>query len=188
MREQLLAMIERESERLGMIVDQLLVSAQLDRNQVHLHLGPVDAAELCREVVESAGMRTPEGLRLDFSPSAARVTVAGDRDRLRQVVANLLDNAIKYSPDGGRVEVKTRAVNSSGVIEVSDEGIGIPTEGRDRIFEKFYRVDPNLTRGVGGTGLGLYICRELVRRMNGTIWVESRERDGSLFTFELPAA
>jgi signal transduction histidine kinase len=71
---------------------------------------------------------------------------------------------------------------------VRDGGLGIAQAEQRRIFEKFYRVDPNLTRGVGGTGLGLYICRELVRRMNGTIWVESREREGSLFTFELPVA
>jgi signal transduction histidine kinase len=71
---------------------------------------------------------------------------------------------------------------------VSDEGLGIPPSDQRRIFDKFYRVDPNLTRGVGGTGLGLYISRELVRRMNGTIWVDSREGEGSRFSFELPAA
>jgi signal transduction histidine kinase len=186
MRAQLLTMIERESERLGLIVDQLLVSAQLDRNQMHLNVGPVDAGELCKEVVESAGMRTPDDLRLVYTPPSTRVTVAGDRDRLRQVLANLLDNAIKYSPDGGRVEVRASAVNSSGVIEVSDQGIGIPTEGRERIFEKFYRLDPNMTRGVGGSGLGLYISRELVRAMHGSLTVESALGRGSTFRIVLP--
>jgi signal transduction histidine kinase len=71
---------------------------------------------------------------------------------------------------------------------VSDEGLGIPAADQRRIFEKFYRVDPNLSRGIGGTGLGLYICRELVRRMDGDIWVDSREGEGSTFTFELPIA
>ena len=71
---------------------------------------------------------------------------------------------------------------------VSDEGLGIPRDEQERIFEKFYRLDPNLSRGVGGTGLGLYICRELVRRMGGRIWVESREGEGSTFSVELPLA
>jgi two-component system sensor histidine kinase VicK len=74
------------------------------------------------------------------------------------------------------------------LFSVSDQGLGIPSSDQRRIFDKFYRVDPNLTRGVGGTGLGLYISRELVRRMNGTIWVDSRQGEGSRFSFELPVA
>ena len=111
-----------------------------------------------------------------------------DPDKVRQVLTNLVDNAIKYSPDGGPVEVEVTCREHALRFSVRDQGLGIAQAEQRRIFDKFYRVDPNLTRGVGGTGLGLYICRELVRRMNGTIWVDSREREGSRFTFELPVA
>jgi signal transduction histidine kinase len=104
------------------------------------------------------------------------------------VLTNLIDNAIKYSPDGGRVEVAVRGVGNRIRFRVQDEGLGIPVAEQTRIFEKFYRLDPQLTRGVGGTGLGLYICRELVQRMHGRIWVSSDGRRGSTFTVELPAS
>ena len=112
-----------------------------------------------------------------------------DPDKVRQVLVNLLDNAVKYSPDGGEVVVGLNSSHGYVRFTVSDEGLGIPLSERQRIFEKFYRLDPNLTRGVGGTGLGLYICRELVRRMGGRIWVESHQgATGSSFVFELPLA
>jgi two-component system sensor histidine kinase VicK len=103
---------------------------------------------------------------------------------------NLVENAMKYSPDGGRMEVGLESGQSSGeetvIFFVKDEGIGIPSDEQARIFEKFYRLDPQMTRGVGGTGLGLYICSELVHRMGGNIWVESNEGKGSTFLLELP--
>jgi two-component system, OmpR family, sensor histidine kinase VicK len=105
-----------------------------------------------------------------------------------QVLANLLDNAAKYSPDGGVIEVRLARHGNAVRFSVHDQGLGIPVAEQRRIFEKFYRVDPNLSRGIGGTGLGLYICRELVRRMDGHIWVRSREGEGSTFEFELPLA
>ena len=105
---------------------------------------------------------------------------------LRQVLANLVENAVKYSPAGGRVHVSLGRHEGRVLFAVRDEGLGIPLREQERIFEKFFRLDPNLTRGVGGTGLGLYICRELVRRMGGRIWVASREGEGSTFFFELP--
>jgi len=99
---------------------------------------------------------------------------------------NLVENGVKYSPDGGRVLVRLRTVGGHVRFSVVDEGLGIPHAEQRRIFEKFYRLDPNMTRGIGGTGLGLYICRELVRRMGGRIWVESEPGRGSTFSFELP--
>jgi signal transduction histidine kinase len=114
--------------------------------------------------------------------------VAADPDKLRQVLTNLLDNAVKYSPDGGAVQIALTQSGSRIRFRIEDHGLGIPPSEQARIFEKFFRLDPNLTRGVGGTGLGLYICRELVHRMHGRIWVSSDGRRGSTFTVELPTA
>jgi signal transduction histidine kinase len=102
------------------------------------------------------------------------------------VLANLLANAIKYSLGTGRVEVRLEQRRTHLRLAVRDQGVGIPQAEQQRIFEKFYRLDPNMTGGVSGTGLGLYICRELVRRMGGSIWVESTEGIGSTFVAELP--
>jgi two-component system, OmpR family, sensor histidine kinase VicK len=109
-------------------------------------------------------------------------------DKVRQVLTNLIDNAVKYSPDGGRAEIKLERRDRHVRVSIRDEGLGIPPSEQARVFEKFYRLDPDLTRGVGGTGLGLYICRELVRHMDGRVWVESAEGEGSTFFFELPLA
>src|SRR4029450_4311449 len=113
--------------------------------------------------------------------------VASDRDRVRQVLLNPVENAIKYSPDGGRVEVGAVPAERMVRFFVRDEGLGIPEEEQRRIFDKFYRLDPQMTAGVGGTGLGLYICNELVRRMGGRIWVESNGEGGAAFSLSLPA-
>jgi signal transduction histidine kinase len=104
------------------------------------------------------------------------------------VLTNLLDNAAKYSPEGGRVELEVSRTGGRIRFRVADDGLGVPPAEHDRIFEKFFRLDPNLARGVGGTGLGLYISRELVGRMEGRIWVVSDGKTGSSFFVELPAA
>jgi signal transduction histidine kinase len=109
-----------------------------------------------------------------------------DGDKLRQVLINLVDNAVKYSPDGGRVELRVEADDYGLRLSVSDEGLGIAHGDQQRIFGKFYRVDARQSSGVGGTGLGLYISRELVRRMGGRLSVSSRENEGSTFALELP--
>jgi signal transduction histidine kinase len=104
------------------------------------------------------------------------------------VLANLLDNAVKYSPEGAPVELRVDGVGGRVRFSVSDRGLGIPAPERARVFEKFVRLDPELARGVGGTGLGLYICRELVGIMGGSIWSDGRPGGGSTFVVELPAA
>jgi two-component system, OmpR family, sensor histidine kinase VicK len=114
--------------------------------------------------------------------------VRADPNQLRQVVSNLVDNAIKYSPEGGNVRLRLERSGGAVRLAVGDTGLGIPGREQRRIFEKFYRLDPNMTRGIGGTGLGLYIVRELVDRLEGKVWVESTEGEGSTFFVELPAA
>jgi len=114
--------------------------------------------------------------------------VVGDPAKTRNVLTNLLDNAIKYSPDGGCIDVILAQEAGRLRFTVRDQGLGIPHSEQERIFEKFYRLDAAMSRGVGGSGLGLYICRELVGRMNGRIWVSSEPGAGSSFSFELPLA
>ena len=182
----LLTMIETEAERLRDIIEQILVSADLDRDAIRLTAQECDVRELCESVIASATMRTPDtfGFELDAPES---LIVDCDASRLRQVLVNLLDNAVKYSPDGGTITVMVRPAHGNVIIEVSDPGIGVPVEARERIFEKFFRVDPEMQRGVGGSGLGLYISRELVERMGGRLRVRTSSGRGSTFAVELPA-
>jgi PAS domain S-box-containing protein len=189
--DQLLGVIASESDRLGSIVNDLLVAGRLDSGQLPFTIERCDPVELATAVVESARTHLPEQIELELEAPDGVPKVVADPGQLRQVLVNLLDNAIKYSPEGGRVGV---SIASNGAEDpairftVADAGLGIPPGEHRRIFEKFYRLDPGMTRGIGGTGLGLYICRELVRRMDGKIWVESKLGAGSSFFVELPAA
>ncbi|HWH06542.1 MAG TPA: ATP-binding protein, partial [Gaiellaceae bacterium] len=130
----------------------------------------------------------PENVALELDAPDNLPLVAADAGQLRQVLTNLVDNAVKYSPGGGTVTLGVTGGDGAVRFAVTDRGLGIPAAEQRRIFEKFYRLDPDMTRGIGGTGLGLYICRELVRRMEGQIWVESTHGRGSTFVVELPAA
>ena len=187
-REQLLSTIADQSDRLARIVEEILLTSRLGAGELRVARGRFDADQVVRETVDAASARLPAGLRIEVMEPRSLPPVAGDGERARQVLANLIDNAFKYSPDGGRVRVRVEAHEGYARFSVEDEGIGVPASERERIFEKFYRLDPNLTRGAGGTGLGLYIARELVRRMNGRIWVTSQPGVGSTFSFELPFA
>ena len=184
-RAQFLEMIESEATRLARIVDQILLAGQLDADAVELEVTECDPEQVAAGVIESAAIHVPQTISLDLSADGSE-PIRCDENKLRQVLVNLVDNAVKYSPGGGRVELRVRSSNGSCLIEVADEGLGIPDDERERIFEKFYRLDPQQTQGVGGSGLGLYICRELVERMNGSLRVESEPGKGSRFTVDLP--
>jgi signal transduction histidine kinase/GAF domain-containing protein len=184
----LMEMIDREAERLSGIVNQILLTGQLDADRVQAASERFDPVELTRSVVDSAELNLPEGIDLRVVAPDDVPAVMGDENQLRQVVSNLLDNAIKYSPEGGDVELRLARNGRFVRIEVTDRGLGIPTDEHERIFEKFYRLDPALTRGVNGTGLGLYISKELVERMSGRISVRSAPGRGSTFVVEVPLA
>jgi len=185
-RRQLLEMIGAQGTRLTQITEEVLLASRLDRGDIPIHREPVDLADLVRSAVEAMRERLPESVSLNAAISNG-AAVVGDRDRIEQVLVNLIDNAVKYSPDGGSVTVSTGPSEIGVRIEVEDEGIGIPLSEQGSVFEKFYRADPQQRAGPGGTGLGLYISRELVRRMGGTIGVRSHPGKGSTFFFELPA-
>jgi PAS domain S-box-containing protein len=186
-RKTLLGVIAAEADRLARTINDILWASRLDSGTLQVAISSCDGAELARSVADSFRTHIPPDVTLETRAAADLPPVAGDPDKVRQVLSNLVDNAVKYSPDGGVVEVAVEPRGTTVRFSVCDEGLGVPAEEQRRIFEKFYRLDPNLTRGVGGTGLGLYICQELVRHMDGRIWVESRAGGGSTFSFELPA-
>ena len=187
-RERFVSLIVEESERLGRIVNDILLANQLDIGSLELRSDVFDPNELVDRVIEAAKAHAPASIRLEKGAGPPAPAVASDPDRVRQVLVNLVENAIKYSPAGGRVEVGTLANGRMVRFYVRDQGLGIPPDEQGRIFDKFYRLDPNMSDGVGGIGLGLYICNELVRRMGGRIWVESSGETGSTFLFEIPAS
>ena len=123
--------------------------------------------EIARSVVDAARHYIPPNIDLTLAAPPEIPLIAADPDKAQQVLTNLVDNAVKYSPDGGKVIVELTVEGSHLRFAVRDEGLGVPPGEQRRIFEKFYRLDPDLNRGVGGTGLGLYISRELLDRMGG---------------------
>jgi PAS domain S-box-containing protein len=184
----LLNVITNESDRLARTVNAILWASRLDSDALSTTIESCDPVTLARDVVEAQRIHLPPHVGLALDPQDSLPAVAADPDKVRQVLVNLVDNAVKYSPDGGDVRVEISSESQRVRFAVHDQGLGIPYAEQRRIFDKFYRLDPQMTRGIGGTGLGLYICRELVRRMEGRIWVTSEPGRGSTFAFELPVA
>jgi signal transduction histidine kinase len=185
-RRTFLEFISRESERLTTIVDALLNVARLDTGDLAVSLEPTDIAQVVGDVVEDLRESANGGghrfvAQLDGDALAAQA----DPEKLRQVLEQLVSNAVKYSPDGGTVTVSAHRRDETVELAVSDEGVGVPPGERERIFSKFYKAGDASARG---TGLGLFIANGLVREMGGRMWVDSREGQGSRFAFELPLA
>lgn len=183
-RKTFLSYIESEAQRLTTIVDKLLSVARLDAGDLQLEIAPVDVRSVISEAVDGARSEAGAGhefvLDLPEAPLAART----DPDKLRQVLANLVDNAVRFSPAGGRVTIGASRRGETIVLSVADQGVGIPDTEHDRIFSKFYRVGDAQT---GGTGVGLFIAQGLVSALGGRITVRSSEGRGSSFVIELPA-
>ena len=186
MRWRLLGVIRRESARLATVVNDVLWASRLEAKKTRPEPAWCDTALLVNEAVSRAVELSPENIAIVAVGDSVEARV--DAAQLRMVLANLIDNAVKYSPQGGKVDVRVEQSNGHVRFSVSDEGIGVPESERERIFDKFIRLDPEMSRGIGGTGLGLYICRELVGQMGGTIWVSANQPQGSTFAFEIPVA
>ena len=184
---QLLEMIASQAARLSEVTESVLLAGRLDRGEIDVEAIRVDVDTVVHQTVEAIEANLPPNVKIVRRLGAPGAGL-GDANRLQQVLINLLDNAAKYSPDGGTVAVRTSRAGGSIRIEVADEGAGIDAVARDRIFEKFYRGDSSNRLVPGGTGLGLYICRELLERMGGRISVDSTLGSGSTFIVELPAA
>jgi len=181
-----MAAIARQSDQLARLVNDLLDVSRLDLGRVPVEVRPVDLTELLRDLCERL-RPVYERHRLVCRLLQAPATVAGDRARLEQVFANLLDNAAKYSPTGGRIELGMSRRDDLVVVEVADEGIGIAPEDLPHIFERFYK--PVAQQAVfPGLGVGLYISKRVVERHGGRIWAETEPGKGSTFFVELPLA
>ena len=183
LREESVQAIERQGERLLRLIENLLTAAQVQNEALRLHLGPVAFDELCAEVVE--GMQ-PGRERVRITVGSDLPILLTDRDLLGRILGNLLDNALKYSPDGARCEVGARRLGKRLEFWVRDQGIGIPPSELGHIFDRFYQVDSSPTRRYMGVGLGLSLVRDLVRDLGGSLAVASRQGEGSTFTVRIP--
>jgi signal transduction histidine kinase len=179
-RADLLRLIVGQAERLSQIVDDLLLATSLDHHRVQISHERVDVSQLVQRTLEVLA-RTDVEMRMSDMP-----LVLGDPDRIQQILVNLLDNAFKY----GRppVSVSVALADQALAVTVRDAGPGIPSEEQERVFERFYRSDPKQARAPGGTGLGLYIARELAERMGGTLEALSVPTGGVEFVLTLPRA
>ena len=186
-RRTFLRYIASESERLTRIVDALLNAARLDAGDLQISLAPIDVGSLVSEVVSGFETAAANGHRFAVEVGSAPVARA-DGEKLRQVLVNLIENAVKFSPAGGTVTVAARRDGETVEVSVADEGPGIPQAEQARIFRKFTRGDVGRGGPAGGSGLGLFIVEGLVTAMGGRVWVASTEGAGSSFTLALPAA
>ena len=182
-----LAVIEEESDRLNNLINDLLDASRIQAGVFKLELGDLNFPRLAEKVIEGCRIQTSQhSFELDFP--ADFPPVLADEERMRQVLSNLVNNAIKYSPDGGTIRVGGWTEAEQVTVYVADQGIGIPPEEQDRLFERFYRVDSSLRRTAQGTGLGLFLSKAIVAAHDGHIWVRSEEGKGTTFFFTLPLA
>lgn len=178
------AIIEEEADRLTQLINNLLDASRLQAGGLPLQKSDVLLDQMARRLVDKFRTQTDKHLLSVDLP--AFPPLQADAGRLEQVLSNLLDNAIKYSPRGGTVRVSGQVQPNQVIITVSDEGIGIPQEEQSHVFERFYRVDDTLSRRAPGSGLGLYLAKAIVEAHGGRIWVDSRPGQGAAFSFSLP--
>jgi PAS domain S-box-containing protein len=184
MRREFLQSIDDETDKLEKIVDDLLDLSRIEGGRLQLDRHPTDIGQLAKEVVGGLKVQFPRHRLLCGFPSEPLVATV-DAKRIEQVLRNLVGNAVKYSTDGGTVTIRGHRDEGRILVSVEDEGSGIPAQDLDRIFERFYRVESELTQRVRGAGLGLAVCRGIVEAHGGRIWAESMVGEGSTFYFTL---
>lgn len=176
--------IDRQATQLTVLVNDLLDVSRVETGHLDLRLQPLDLSELMCNVARQLATTSTEHV-VEVLPSKP-VMVCADPSRIEQVAVNLLTNALKYSPDGGRIAVSVQGRDGEAVASFADEGIGIPPDKLPHIFDRFYQAHATATYSYGGMGIGLYISREIISRHGGNIWVQSEEGKGSTFSFSLP--
>jgi two-component system phosphate regulon sensor histidine kinase PhoR len=181
--------IREHAMRLARLTEDLLKLSRIEAGQLKLEFRPVSVAQLIDSCMETAQLKAvPRQLSLAVHLPSELPPVRGDANSLQEVLQNLLDNALQYTPAGGKIEVSALSTDSRVVVTVADTGIGIPQVEQERIFERFYRVDAARSREAGGTGLGLSIARHIMEAHGGHLWVESAVGEGSRFHFSIPIA
>jgi two-component system phosphate regulon sensor histidine kinase PhoR len=186
-RTHFLEIIREHAWRLARLTDDLLKLSRIEAGRLELEWRPVAVAGLVNGCLETVRLKAePKGIRICSRMPENVAAVRGDNAQLSEVLQNLLDNAVQYTPAGGKVEISAAANGASVTFTVGDSGIGIPEADLERIFERFYRVDAARSREAGGTGLGLSIARHIVEAHGGRIWVESAVGLGSKFHFSIP--
>jgi two-component system phosphate regulon sensor histidine kinase PhoR len=184
-----LEIIRDHATRLAVLTDDLLKLARIEAGKLEVQFVPVQLAEVIERCTETSQLKANrKRIALEVNVPAALPVVHGDASLLRDVVQNLLDNAVQYTPEGGRVRISATAGSREAVVTVDDTGIGIPLADQERIFERFYRVDAARSREAGGTGLGLSIAKHIVEAHGGRLWVESEVGHGSKFSFSVSLA
>jgi two-component system, OmpR family, phosphate regulon sensor histidine kinase PhoR len=179
--------IDLHANRLTNLIEDLLTISQLESGQVNLKLDTLELREFAARLVEELQGRAAQKNTRILNEIPATLRARADRDRLQQVFFNLLDNAIKYGRAGGQIVLRGRESDDARVqLCVADDGPGIAPEARERIFERFYRVDKARSRDTGGTGLGLAIVKHIIQIHGGEVWVESQPGHGAFFYFTLP--
>ncbi len=181
---EIIKIIDEGGRRLQSLINDLLDLSKIESGHVELNLADNDLVAVTRETLELLKNRGTVAILTEFDPEV--MPFRFDRDKIKQVMENLISNAIKYSPGGGRVTVRIAREDGSVRVDVTDQGLGIPSECLGLIWEKFYRVDSSSTAEIEGTGLGLPITKHIVEMHNGAIWVASEEGVGSIFSFRLP--
>ena len=180
-----LAVIAEEADHLTHLIDDLLETSRIQAGGLKLQPTDVNLERLAKKVVDGFRTQTDQHT-FDIDFAADFPPVWGDPERLREVLSNLVSNAVKYSPDGGTVWVGGRTDQTGVTVYVADQGVGIPAEEQSRIFDRFHRIESGLHRRTEGTGLGLYLVRAIVEAHGGRVWVESAPGRGSIFMFTLP--
>ncbi|HAJ57309.1 MAG TPA: PAS domain-containing sensor histidine kinase [Candidatus Omnitrophica bacterium] len=179
--------IHHDSERLSKLIDDLLDLSKIESGKMKMVFLPVELQGVIRRIAAVLeNQAKSKAISVSVDAPAGLPKVMADESRLSQVILNLLDNAVKYTPQGGSVKISARIDNDFVRVGVSDTGIGIPDEDVSRIFERFYRVDKARSRELGGTGLGLSIVKHIVSAHNGQVWVSSEPGKGSTFSFTIP--
>ncbi|QJC52343.1 HAMP domain-containing protein [Paenibacillus albicereus] len=186
-RDRYLQLLYHQSVQMQRLVEDLFELAHLEQDSFKLTLKRVSLDKIIHHALElMAGPLDQKNIALSYSPSPTPLYVEGDDRRLHQVIVNLLDNALKYTPSGGEIAVSTSQDGHLAIVQITDTGVGIPHEELPRIWERLYRVDKSRSRATGGTGLGLAICHEIIQLHHGSIAVESEEDKGSQFRVGIP--
>jgi PAS domain S-box-containing protein len=180
--------IVEEADRLAKQIGGLLEVSRLQGGGMRLELADWELPPLAQQVADRFGAQAGAGFSFELRFADDFPTVRGDYERTRQVLENLMSNAVKYSPDGGVIRITGRAAADQAVVAISDQGIGVPPEEQPKLFRRFYRVDNRLRRETQGAGLGLFLARAIVEAQGGRIWVESQPGRGARFSFTIPLA